>query len=161
MEQESVQIIDRRIDPEQNPVLMDLSRQFARAFGYTSEDLDLDGGLAQLLCLRVSQINNCTYCMNLHYRAARDLEIPRAKIDTLTTWWETDLFSAAEQAAIAYTEALTRLADTTAAAPFEPYHRELARFFSDRQISEIIGVVVNMNIWTRLKLAAGARPVYE
>lgn len=161
MEQDSVQITDRRLDPEQNPVLMDLSRRYARAFGYTADDLELDSGLAQLLRLRVSQLNNCTYCMNLHYQAARDLEIPRAKIDTLTAWWETDLFSEAEQAAIAYAEALTRLADTTAAAPFEPYHRELARFFSEQQISEVIGIVVNMNIWTRLKLAAGATPTFE
>jgi AhpD family alkylhydroperoxidase len=38
------------------------------------------------LRLRVSQLNNCTYCLNLHYEAAREASIPRAKIDTLTAW---------------------------------------------------------------------------
>ena len=45
--------------------------------------------------------------VNLHYQAAREAGIPRAKIDTLTAWWETELHSEAERAALRYTEALT------------------------------------------------------
>jgi AhpD family alkylhydroperoxidase len=57
----------------------------ADAFGYRG-DLRIDRGLAQLLRLRVSQLNNCTYCLNLQYEAAREAGIPLAKIDTLTAW---------------------------------------------------------------------------
>jgi AhpD family alkylhydroperoxidase len=78
----------------------------ADAFGYTAE-LRIDGQLAQLLRLRVSQLNNCTYCLNLHYEAAREAGIPRAKMDTLTAWWDTALHPEAEQGALRYTEALT------------------------------------------------------
>jgi AhpD family alkylhydroperoxidase len=62
----------------------------------TRPDLRIDRHLAQLLRLRVSQLNNCTYCLNLHYQAAREAGIPRAKLDTLTAWWETELHSEAE-----------------------------------------------------------------
>jgi alkylhydroperoxidase family enzyme len=80
------------------------------------------------------------------------------KIDTLTAWWETDLHSEADQAALRYTEALTRAADTDAHQAFQRFHDGVARHFDAEEILEIIGVVVNMNVWTRLKLAEGAKP---
>ena len=157
MEGESVTIENRRFDPDQNEALSSIAGQFAKAFGYTAQDLDVDPALAQLLRLRVSQLNNCTYCLNLHYEAARTL-VPRAKVDTLSAWWETDLFSEPEQAALAYTEALTRIADTTVADRFAVYHDDLAAHFTESQIVTIAAVVINMNVWTRLKLAQGATP---
>jgi AhpD family alkylhydroperoxidase len=94
---DEVEITNHRADATQNESLIGMARTGADAFGYTAE-LRIDRGLAQLLRLRVSQLNNCSYCLNLHYEAARDAGIPRAKIDTLTAWWETDLHSEAEQA---------------------------------------------------------------
>lgn len=146
-----------RIDSAANPDLTALARHGADTFGYRAE-LSLDPELAQLLRLRVAQINNCTYCMNLHFQAARDLGISRARIDTLTAWWETALFTGPERAALAYAEALTRVSDTTFEGRFQPFHDDLAEHFSDDLILEIIGVVINMNIWTRLKLAEGTMP---
>jgi AhpD family alkylhydroperoxidase len=152
-----VEITNHRADATQNESLIGLARMGADAFGYTAE-LRIDRGLAQLMRLRVSQLNNCTYCLNLHYEAARDAGIPRAKIDTLTAWWETDLHSEAEQAALRSTEALTLSPDTDAEQPFQEVHDELGKHFDAETILEIIGVVVNMNVWTRLKLAEGAKP---
>ncbi len=157
MDAEEVTIENRRFDSGDNEALQGISRQFAAAFGYTAELL-IDAKLAQLLRLRVSQINNCTYCMNLHYEAARSLDIPRAKIDTLTAWWETGLFTPSEQAALNYTETLTRIADTTVADRFQRHHDQLAEHFSGLEIIEIAAIVINMNVWTRLKLAEGATP---
>lgn len=153
-----VTIENRRFELDQGGALSEIADQFAKAFGYTAQHLDLDPMLAQLLRLRVAQINNCTYCLNLHSQVARDLDIPRAKIDTLSAWWRTDLHAPAEQAALAYTEALTRHADTTAAERFEAVHADLATHFNERQIADIVGVVINMNLWTRLKLAQGSTP---
>ena len=157
---DEVEITNHRADATQNESLIGMARLGADAFGYKAE-LRIDRGLAQLLRLRVSQLNNCTYCLNLHYEAARDAGIPRAKIDTLTAWWETDLHSEAEQAALRYTEALTRAADTDADQAFQRFHDGVARHFDAAEILEIIGVVVNMNVWTRLKLAEGAKPGLE
>jgi AhpD family alkylhydroperoxidase len=154
---DDVQIANRRLDASENEALMAMARMGADAFGYTA-DLRIDRGLAQLLRLRVSQLNNCTYCLNLHYQAARDAGIPRAKIDTLSAWWETELHSEADQAALRYTEALTRAADTDHDAAFQRFHDTLAEHFSRGEVLEIVGVVVNMNVWTRIKLAEGAMP---
>jgi AhpD family alkylhydroperoxidase len=154
---DDVQVAKRRLDASENEALMALARMGAQAFGYTA-DLTIDRSLAQLLRLRVSQLNNCTYCLELHHRAARDVGVPRAKIDTLTAWWETELHSEAEQAALRYAEALTRAADTDRGAAFQRFHDALAQHFSTEEILEIVAVVVNMNVWTRIKLAEGAMP---
>jgi AhpD family alkylhydroperoxidase len=108
---DEVQVVNRRLDASENEALSGMARMGADAFGYRAH-LRIDRHLAELLRLRVSQINNCTYCLNLHYEAARKAGIPRTKIDTLTAWWETELHSEAEKAALRYTEALTRAADT-------------------------------------------------
>ncbi|HEX7048593.1 MAG TPA: carboxymuconolactone decarboxylase family protein [Longimicrobiales bacterium] len=150
-------LTNRRIDSSANEDLTKLARLGAAAFGYKA-DLRIDRRLAQLLRLRVSQINNCAYCLDLHYEAARDAGIPRSVIDTLTAWWETDFHSAAARAALAYAEAMTRVADATVADDFGARHDALAEHFSQEEILEIIGVVINMNVWTRLKLAEGASP---
>jgi AhpD family alkylhydroperoxidase len=154
---DDVRVENRRLDASENEALMAMARMGADAFGYTAH-LRIDRGLAQLLRLRVAQLNNCTYCLNLHYEAARDAGIPRVKIDTLTAWWETDLHSEAEQAALRYTEALTRAADTDGDAAFQRFHDALAEHFRREEILEIVAVVVNMNVWTRIKLAEGAMP---
>ena len=153
----NVQIHTTRLDPTANEALMALATAGAAAFGYTAE-LTLDGRLAQLLRLRVAQINNCTYCLDVHYRAARDVGVPQAKIDFLTAWWETQLFSDAERAALEYAEALTRASDTTVRQAFQQYHDTLTAHFDEAAMLEIVAVVINMNIWTRLKLAEGAMP---
>ncbi|MFC0505080.1 carboxymuconolactone decarboxylase family protein [Micromonospora costi] len=152
-----VTITNRRADSSANENLATLARHGADTFGYKAQ-LRVDRQLAQLLRLRVSQINNCAYCLNLHYEAARDAGIPRPVIDTLTAWWETDFHDDAARAALAYTEALTRVADATVADDFGARHDTLAAHFSHEEILEIIGIVINMNVWTRLKMAEGATP---
>src|SRR5215470_5754710 len=154
---DDVRVEKRRLDASENDALIGIARMGADAFGYTA-DLRIDRQLAQLLRLRVSQLNNCTYCLNLHYQAAREAGIPRPKIDTLSAWWETELYSDAEQAALRYAEALTRAADTDQDAAFQRFHDALAENFNPEQMLEIVGVVVNMNVWTRIKLAEGAMP---
>lgn len=148
-------VTNRRTDSSTNGDLTKLARHGADAFGYQAQ-LRIDHRLAQLLRLRVSQINNCVYCLNLHYEAARDAGIPRMVVDTLTAWWETDFYSDAARAALAYTEALTRLSDADVASDFGARHDALAEHFSEEEILEIVGIVINMNIWTRLKVAEGA-----
>src|SRR5262245_45221094 len=154
---DDVQVENRRLDASGSEALIGMARLGADAFGYTAE-LRIDRRLAELLRLRVSQLNNCAYCLNLHYQAAREAGIPRAKIDTLTAWWETELHSEADQAALRYAEALTRVADPDRDAAFQRFHDALAKHFSPEEILEIVGVVVNMNVWIRIKLAEGAMP---
>jgi AhpD family alkylhydroperoxidase len=134
----------------------DIAKQMAKSVGYTA-DLSVDAQLAQLLRLRVSQINACSYCLILHTRAAKDQGISEEKIAHLASWRESTLFGAAEQAALAYCEALTDYD----LAGFPAMHAEVAKHFDEKVIAEIAAIIINMNLWTRLKLAQGATPVGE
>jgi AhpD family alkylhydroperoxidase len=134
----------------------EIAKQMAKAVGYTA-DLSVDGQLAQLLRLRVSQINACSYCLILHTRAAQDQGILEEKIAHLASWRESGLFSAAQQAALRYCEALSGYD----LAGFPATHSALAEHFDEKTIAEIAAIIINMNLWTRLKLAQGAMPVAD
>ena len=70
----------------------------------------------------------------------------------------TELDSEAQQAALRYTEALTRAADTDPDTAFQRFHDALAEHFTPDEMLEIVAVVVNMNVRTRIKLAETAMP---
>lgn len=147
-----LEFIDTRFDPNLTP-FHDLARQMAAAFGHTA-DLTLNRQLAQLLRLRVAQQNGCAYCLILHSKKARDIGIAEARVDNLGAWWQSQLYSDAERAALAYCEAL----NDGNAPGFQARHETLTAHFSKKEIAEIAAIVINMNVWTRLKLAQGATP---
>ena len=142
-----------RFDPDL-VAFHDIAKQMAKSVGYTAS-LNVDGRVAQLLRLRVAQLNPCSYCLILHTKAARDQGIEEEVIAHLPSWRESTLFSPAEHAALAYCEGLTRH-DVEA---FPALHEAMAAHFGEREIAEVAAIVINMNVWTRLKLAQGAVPV--
>lgn len=154
---ENVEFTLHRADSSKNEDLTKLARHGADTFGFKAT-LTVDRKMAQLLRLRVSQMNNCSFCLKTHFEASRSAEIADVEIATLSTWRETDLHDEATRAALAYTEAMTALSDPAVAASFGAAHDELAKHFNEAEILEIAAVVINMNIWTRLKMAEGAKP---
>ena len=74
---------------------------------------------------------------------------------TAASWRQSTMFSGSEALALAYCEALTRYEHEH----FDEMHQGLTVFFDEREIAEIAAVVINMNVWTRLKLAQGSVPV--
>lgn len=148
-----VEFTNTRFDP--NLVeFHEIAKQMAKSVGYTA-DLQIDNHLAQLLRLRVAQINACSYCLILHTKAAHDQGISAVKIAHLASWRESTMFTPAEMAALAYCEGLTLYQLTG----FSELHDSLTNHFDTKQIAEIAALVINMNVWTRLKLAQGATPV--
>lgn len=141
-----------RFDPDLTP-FHDIAKQMAARFGYTAE-LSLTPRLAELLRLRVAQLNPCSYCLILHTQVADRVGIPSEVVAHLAGWRESALFSHAEKVALAYCEGLT-LYDI---AHFAELHDELRIHFDEKEVAEIAAVIINMTVWTRLKLAQGAIP---
>ena len=146
---------NKRFDPELTPFLS-LAKEMANAFGYTA-DLSVNKKLAQLLRLRVSQHNECAYCVILHAATARDIGIAPSKVDNISSWWQSDLYTESEKAALEYTDSLTHGKDRD----FQSKHEQMTKFFPEVEIAEIAAIVINMNVWTRLKLAQGETPVFS
>ena len=103
----------------------------------------------------MAQLNPCSYCLILHTKAAHDQDISPALVSGLPSWRESTLYTDAERAALEYCEVLTLFE----VSQFPAAHEALNANFDERQIAEIAAIVINMNVWTRLKLAQGAVPV--
>jgi len=152
---QNIEFINSRFNPDVTP-FHDLAKQMAKAVGYTA-DLKTDKVLAQLLRLRVSQKNECAYCVILHAKTAREIGIHEAKVDNISSWYNSALYSEKEKVTLAYCDILT----DGIAKDFQSYHDALSKYFDEQEIAEIAAIVINMNVWTRLKLAQGATPTLK
>jgi AhpD family alkylhydroperoxidase len=108
-----------------------------------------DPKLKSLVELRVSQINGCAYCLNLHTAEARAHGEKQQRLDTLSAWRETTFFTEREQAALAWAESLTLIADTHA--PDDVY-ANVTKHFQGKELVDLTLVIVNMNAWNRIAI---------
>lgn len=108
--------------------------------------------LSGLVKLRVSQINGCAYCLDMHARELREAGEDQRRLDTLAGWRESRLFDGRERAALGWAESLTRIEATGAAdADYAP----LLEHFDETGIAELTFLAVEINGWNRL--AVGLR----
>lgn len=113
----------------------------------------IEPALLELVFLRVSQINGCGYCMDMHGTALRTGGIEPRKLDTLPAWHESRFFDARERAALGWAEALTRL---SSAAPSDAAYQALLPHFDEKGISDLSMGIAVINAWNRL--GAGLLP---
>ncbi len=121
-------------------------------YGRTVVDMGLEPDLCHLVEVRASQINGCAICLHMHSEAALNSGESPARITMLDAWRESPLYSPREKAALGWTEALTRLADTRA--PDSDYAAVAAEFTEAEQVALtlLIGVINSFN-----KLGVGFR----
>ncbi len=113
-------------------------------------DCPVDPLLRHLVKLRVSQINGCAFCVNMHTGEARDDNETETRLDHLVVWRNTDLFSAAEKAALAWSEALTVQGS---GADLTQLHADLVEHFSQEEIDYLTLIIVMINTWNRLQVS--------
>jgi AhpD family alkylhydroperoxidase len=105
-----------------------------------------------LIELRASQINGCSVCADMHSRELKAAGESDERIFTLAAWRETPYFSDAERAALALTEAVTRLADRPDPVPDEIW-QEAARHYDDTQLAGLVIAIAGINTWNRINAA--------
>lgn len=111
------------------------------------ENSGLERSLLELVKIRASQINGCAYCIHMHVKDARKHGESEMRLHLLAAWRESTLYSAREQAGLAWTEALTKLPDT--AAPDADYN-ELAQHFSPEEQVNLTLAITVINSWNRI-----------
>jgi AhpD family alkylhydroperoxidase len=110
----------------------------------------LERPLFELVKIRASQINGCAYCIDMHTKDARLAGETEQRIYALNAWRETPFFSERERAALEWTEAVTRVADTHV--PDDIHARVSARFEEDELVALTFAVIV-INSWNRLAVS--------
>ncbi len=115
----------------------------------------LDAKLRELIKIRASQINGCAFCIAMHTRDARKLGESDERMHLLNAWREAPIYTAREQAALAWTEAITRIADGHI--PDEIYE-QVKRQFSEKEIVDLTAAAVAINGWNRIAIAFRSTP---
>ena len=116
---------------------------------------ELEPSLKELVKIRASQINGCAFCLHMHTRDARKAGETQERLDLLDAWREAPGFTTRERAALAWTEAVTLVADTRV--PDDVY--EVARGqFSEQELVDLTMAVVAINGWNRLMIAFRVPP---
>jgi AhpD family alkylhydroperoxidase len=110
----------------------------------------LDHRLSLLVKMRASQINGCAYCLDMHSREARRAGESEQRLYVLDAWHESSLYSPRERAALAWTEAVTKISDTHA--PDEAYEA-LRQHFSEKEIVDLTIAIGMINLWNRLAIS--------
>jgi AhpD family alkylhydroperoxidase len=109
-------------------------------------------GLLELMHLRASQINGCGVCAVQHPKIARKLGETDDRIFAVAAWRDAPFFTDAERAALALTEATTRLADTADPVPDDVW-QDAARHYDEQQLAALVLAIASINVWNRLNVA--------
>jgi AhpD family alkylhydroperoxidase len=106
----------------------------------------------ELVHLRASQINGCSVCVDMHAKAARKSGESEERVFAVGAWRETPYFDDAERAALALTEALTRVADRAEQVP-DVIWDAAAEHFDETQLGALVLEIATVNLWNRLNVA--------
>ena len=105
-----------------------------------------------LVHLRSSQINGCSVCVDMHARDLRTSGETDERIFGVAAWRETPYYNDAERAALALSEAVTRLSDRTDPVP-DAVWEEAARHYDESQLGALVMSIAHVNLWNRLNAA--------
>ena len=115
----------------------------------------LEEGLLHLIKFRASQINGCAYCLDMHSKDLRALGETEQRLYSLDAWCECPYYSDRERAALAWTEAVTRITDGHVS---DAVYEEVRPHFTDAELANLTLAIAAINAWNRLAIAARAVP---
>lgn len=134
---------------KQSPKAYHALVQTSEAVRATAADAGLERTVVELVNLRVSQLNGCAFCLDLHTRAAVRVARTPMRLGVLAAWRDTELFSPLERAALALAEATTHPTDADAQ---EAAYAEARKALTEDQISAVIWVAVTINAFNRVSV---------
>jgi AhpD family alkylhydroperoxidase len=114
----------------------------------------LDKTLRELIKIRVSQINGCAFCLDMHTKDARAAGETEQRIYLLNAWRESPFYTERERAALAWAEAVTHIGNGVS----DEIYSEVSQHFSENEIGDLTWAVVAINSWNRLAISFRSVP---
>lgn len=136
------------------PGVIEALQAVSKAANDAARDAGVPETTIDLVELRASQINGCAVCLDMHSRAAKKHGDTDERLFTVAAWRETPYFTDAERAALALTEAGTRIADRAEPVPEEVFD-EAAKYFDEKPLAALIVNIAAINAWNRLNVITG------
>ena len=119
------------------------------------QECGLERSLLLLIQLRASQINGCAYCLDMHWKDLRAIGEGEQRLYSLDAWQECPYYSDRERAALAWTEAVTRVTDGHVS---DAVYEQVRPFFSEKELSDMTLAVAAINAWNRISIAGRLVP---
>ena len=129
------------------PTFSKAMAQLDRAARKELDAVAFDRRLAELVRIRASQLNGCAYCIDMHTKDARAAGESEQRIYALTAWRDTPFFTERERAALAFTEAVTLMAEGHV--PQAAYD-EVAAHYAPDEIGALVSLLVAINAWNAI-----------
>lgn len=118
---------------------------------YLSEQSSLESSLLELVKMRASQINGCAFCLDMHSKDARAAGETEQRLYMLNAWREAPCYSERERAALAWTDSVTRVADTSVP---DAVYQQVSQQFNDDEMLDLTLAVNSINSWNRLAISS-------
>src|SRR6516225_8293696 len=138
--------MEPRIDPKVAPgvyeAMLGLEKYLRRS--------GLDEKLHNLISLRASQINGCAYCVDMHWKDLRAAGESEQRLYGLDAWEESPYYTERERAALAWTEAVTKVGEGHVT---DDVYERVHKVFSERELADLTLAIVAINGWNRLNIA--------
>jgi len=125
----------------------------SRAMVALEHEIKVEPVLRELVRLRASILNGCTYCIDMHSKRARKAGESEQRIYMVAAWHDAPFFSERERAALALTDAVTLVAETHV--PAEVYEKA-AQLFDSEELAHLIWQIATINVWNRVSIATRA-----
>ena len=135
----------------------DVAPELYRAFVHTEQTIrtgPLDPVVRELVKIRASQLNGCLFCIDMHTHEALELGETQDRIYQLIAWRESSLFTEAERAALAYTEAATEQPSGVSDEVWDA----MAAVFKPEEVAYLVGQVAMINAWNRIAAPSHTPP---
>jgi AhpD family alkylhydroperoxidase len=144
----------------QNASKANIGRAMRTLYGFTGylAQSGLEESLHDLIKTRASQINGCAYCLDMHIKDARLHGETEQRLYMLNAWRESPFYTDRERAALAWTEAVTLVADGHVP---DAVYDEVRQHFNDDEMVALTMAVVAINAWNRLNISMRPVPNYE
>jgi AhpD family alkylhydroperoxidase len=115
----------------------------------------LEESLLHLIKLRTSQINGCAYCLDMHWKDLRAIGENEQRLYSLDAWRECPYYTDRERAALAWTEAVTLIANGHVP---DSVYEEVRPHFSEKELADLTLAIATINAWNRLSISARTTP---
>jgi AhpD family alkylhydroperoxidase len=133
-----------KIAPEGLKIMMDMEKYI--------KNIDLPSNLKELIKIRVSQINGCAFCVNMHSSDANKLGETDQRIYCLSAWRDCEFYSDAEKAALLLAEHITLISEKHV--PTSVYE-EASKYFTDKEYVNLVLCINQINSWNRISISMG------
>lgn len=133
-----------KVAPDALEKIMDLEKYVKKT--------SIDSQLRELIKIRVSQINGCSYCLNMHTKEARKLKVPDQKINDLSNWKESDIFNTKEKVTFELAENITLISEKGVSDELYIRARE---YYDEKDYVDLVMIINQINMWNRLSISMG------